>query len=73
MRKFIDQLFGASQIAIIGGGRFCKEILEVLLDGVFSDNGIHILGVYDANEDAVGRRYAKKRGISTTSNLIDIF
>jgi PAS domain S-box-containing protein len=71
--KFISRLFKASHIAIIGGGKFCKELLEVLLNGVFSTSGLHILGVSDGNEDAVGLKYAKAKGIFTTTNFIDLF
>lgn len=71
--KFINQLFKSSHIAIIGGGRFCQELLEVLLNGVFSNSGIRILGVADGDERAVGLLYAKSRGIFTTHNFEDLF
>ncbi|MBW2634394.1 MAG: hypothetical protein JRE14_09805 [Deltaproteobacteria bacterium] len=45
-------------IAIVGGGRFCKALLEAILDGFDQDQSPVILGVADPNAYAVGRLYA---------------
>ena len=62
-----------SNIAIIGGGRVCKEILKIVLSDIFSNKMISIVGVADINNKAVGLLYAKKKGIYTTNNYNDLF
>ncbi len=75
-QNFVVQLFRASNIAIVGGGKFCQELLEMLLNGVLSDksnNYINILGVADPNENATGMRYARSMGIFTTRDFKKLF
>ena len=45
--NFID-----SNIAIIGGGRFCKLFLQYLFDEDFMDRSPSVLGVADINSQA---------------------
>ncbi|MGD9210485.1 MAG: PAS domain S-box protein [Desulfobacteraceae bacterium] len=71
--KFILQLFNASYIAIIGGGRFCRELLEVLLEGVFSNSGLQVIGVADSDDNAEGLKYAESKGIYVTDNFRELF
>ena len=68
----IDSLF-KSNIAIIGGGKFCKLLLQFLLDKDFLDQSPTILGVADANDQAEGLRYAAQLGIYTTADYRDLF
>ncbi|MBW2296165.1 MAG: PAS domain S-box protein [Deltaproteobacteria bacterium] len=60
-------------IAIVGGGRFCKALLEAILDGFDQDQSPVILGVADPNAYAVGRLYAKKKGIFTTGDYKELY
>ena len=62
-----------SDIAIIGGGRVCKEILKIALSDIFANKMISIVGVADINNKAVGLLYAKNKGIYTTNNYTDLF
>ena len=68
----IDSLF-KSNIAIIGGGKFCKLLLQFLLDKDFLDQSPTILGVADANDQAEGLRYAAQLGIYTTADYRNLF
>ena len=61
-----------SNIAIIGGGKFCKLLLQFLFDKNFLDHSPTILGVADADEQAEGFRYAAQMGIYTTSDYRDL-
>ena len=63
----IDNLF-KSHIAIIGGGKFCKLLLQFLFDKNFLDRSPTILGVADADEQAEGLVYAAQMGIHTTTD-----
>ncbi len=65
-------IFNAPNMAIIGGGRFCRSLLELLLSDLFDDQRPKILGVADINPEAEGIRLAAKRGIFTTQNYRDI-
>jgi PAS domain S-box-containing protein len=63
----------ASNIAIVGGGRKCKALLELLLNEAFDHNPPAIKGVADKNSQAVGIRYAEARGIFTTTDYHELF
>jgi PAS domain S-box-containing protein len=65
-------IFHASNMAIIGGGRFCRSLLELLLSSLFDDERPQILGVADINPKAEGMRLAAERGIFTTGNYRDL-
>jgi len=60
-------------LAIVGGGRFCKALLEAILNGTDVDSAPKILGVADVNPYAVGRLYAKKMGIFTTDDFQELY
>ena len=62
-----------SNIAIVGGGNFCKKILELLLSDHFENSRPTILGVADIDEQAEGLVYAKERGIFTTHNFREFY
>ncbi len=62
-----------SNIAIVGGGRKCKALLESLLSEDFDHKTPAIKGVADKNSQAVGIRYAQARGIFTTTDYRELF
>jgi len=60
-------------LAILGGGRTCKNLLELLQTDPFPYLSIHIIGVCDVNQEAVGYCLAKELGIYTTNDFQDLF
>ena len=62
-----------SNIAIVGGGKFCKNLIELLSSEHFKDQKFSILGVADVNDRAEGLRFADKMGIFTTSDYSDLY
>jgi PAS domain S-box-containing protein len=68
----LDKLL-KSNIAIIGGGNFCKKFLQLLFNAHFKDHHPTILGVADVNNQAVGVLYAKEKGIFTTNDYRDLY
>ncbi|MDY7033169.1 MAG: PAS domain-containing protein, partial [Thermodesulfobacteriota bacterium] len=49
--------------AIIGGGKGCKSILQMVENGALGRFRMRVLGVADVDSKAVGIRYARKIGI----------
>ena len=62
-----------SNFAIIGGGRFCKNLLGLLKSDDFKDQGFSVVGVADINLRAEGLLYAEKMGIFTTRDYTDLY
>lgn len=62
-----------SKIAIVGGGRFCLELLQTLYGDTKLVNRPEILGVADINNQAVGLAFAKEKGIFTTSDYRKLY
>jgi PAS domain S-box-containing protein len=62
-----------SNIAIIGGGEFCRQLLQLLFGEHFKDQQPRIMGVADQNAQAEGLLYAKAIGIFTTNDYRDLF
>ncbi|MGD8990589.1 MAG: PAS domain S-box protein [Desulfobacterales bacterium] len=62
-----------SNIAIVGGGHICKNMLELLLSDHFEDCRPTIMGVADTNAQAEGLVYAKERGIFTTGDFREFY
>jgi PAS domain S-box-containing protein len=62
-----------SNIAIVGGGRFCKDLLELLYSEQFQDQRPSIIGVADKNMQAEGLAYARQMGVYTTDDYRDLF
>lgn len=60
-------------VAIIGGGRVCKAILEIVLNPTFSGEKPIIVGVADVNDQAEGLVYARDKGVYTTDDYHDLF
>ena len=60
-------------IAVIGGGKRCAAFLEMLDTKRFPRLKAQIVAVADLNEDAVGMRLAREKGILTTRDYNDFF
>jgi len=63
----------ALNVAIVGGGRACKFLLELLEKNSFPFLDVKIVGVCDINPDAEGLRLAQEMGIYTTHDFRDLF
>lgn len=61
------------KIAVVGGGRRCLSLLEVLENNETTDIRACIVGVADINPEAVGYRYARDTGIFTTHDYKRLF
>ena len=61
-----------SNIAIVGGGRFCKRFLQLLFSEDFEDQHSKVLGVADRNSSGRGVEYAREMGIFTTTDFRDL-
>ncbi len=60
-------------IAIVGGGKTCKFLLQLLKNESFPYLNIHLVGVCDINPEAEGLLVARQMGIYTTDNFKDLF
>ena len=60
-------------VAIVGGGKACHNLLRVLDEERLSRLRMRILGVSDRNPKAPGILYAKDLGLFTTNNLQELF
>ncbi len=68
----IETLLG-SNIAVVGGGRICKVILQTLSSENFRQKNLTILGVADIDDQAMGLKYAGQIGIFTTNDYRRLF
>ena len=59
------------KIGIVGGGKRCKALLEMLDSNRLPSFNVKVIGVADPNMDAVGIRYAQRKGIYTTRDYED--
>jgi two-component system NtrC family sensor kinase len=59
--------------AVVGGGRACKSLLELLEQEPFQWLNIRIVGVCDIDPEAEGLRLARAKGIYTTHDFRDLF
>jgi PAS domain S-box-containing protein len=62
----MEKITKGSNIAIVGGGNVCKEILQIIFSEDFSDQRPKIIGVADIDDQAEGLRYARDMGVFTT-------
>lgn len=69
----MDINLNKSNIAIVGGGLVCKAILQILFIEDFKDQRPVILGVADLDEQAPGLRYAREKGVFTTSDYREFY
>ncbi|MEJ2219241.1 MAG: ATP-binding protein [Desulfobacterales bacterium] len=68
----LDKLL-KSNIAIVGGGNFCKKLLQLLFSEPFEDCHPTILGVADIDHRAEGRVLAEQMGIFTTADYRELY
>lgn len=59
---------GKIRIVVIGGGETGTPLLKQLAEAAFVD----VLGVADLQEDAPGISFAREKGISTTTNFMEL-
>jgi two-component system NtrC family sensor kinase len=64
--------FAKSKMAIIGGGRFCRMMLQLLVEEEILQPPGTILGVADLNPEAEGVRFAAGHGLPVTRNYHDL-
>jgi PAS domain S-box-containing protein len=60
-------------VGIVGGGRGCKAVMEMILVKKLKRLRMKIVGVADLDQDAVGYRYAQEQGIYTTTDYRDLY
>ncbi len=61
---------GLLRVAIVGGGRRCNEMLEMVALGELK---VEVIGVADIDPNAEGIKSARKKGIYTTSDFKDLY
>jgi PAS domain S-box-containing protein len=59
-------------VAIVGGGKACLNLLQILKQDRLSRLNMTLLGVCDVNPAAPGLRYAKKLGLFTTQDYREL-
>ncbi|NQU16039.1 MAG: PAS domain S-box protein, partial [Desulfobacteraceae bacterium] len=59
-------------VAIIGGGKACHNLLKILDKNRLSRLRMNIVGVFDVNPDAPGLRYAKALNLFAASRLEEL-
>ncbi|MDY6790821.1 MAG: ATP-binding protein [Thermodesulfobacteriota bacterium] len=69
----MDKIIKDSNMAIIGGGMVCKSILQLLYSKNLQSQRPNILGVVDIDGNAECLKFAKEKGIYTTSDYKDLF
>ncbi|MEJ2095863.1 MAG: PAS domain-containing protein [Deltaproteobacteria bacterium] len=62
-----------AKIAIVGGGRFCLELLQTLYGENQWPQRPEIIGVADLNLQAAGLAFAQEKGIFTTTDYRDLY
>jgi PAS domain S-box-containing protein len=60
-------------VAIVGGGPGCKAIMDMIFAEKLSQLRMNLIGVADINPEAVGYRYAREKGIFTTTEYHDLY
>jgi len=68
----MKEILQNSNIAIVGGGRVCNAILEIVIGENFLKQKLNISGVADINDKAQGLTYAREKGIFTTLDYRDL-
>ncbi|HID30334.1 MAG TPA: GGDEF domain-containing protein [Desulfobacterales bacterium] len=60
-------------VAIVGGGRGCRAIMDMLFAKKLDHLQMKLIGVADINPEAVGYRHAQNRGIYTTQDYHELY
>ncbi|MBW1741863.1 MAG: PAS domain S-box protein [Deltaproteobacteria bacterium] len=63
----------ALNVGIVGGGRGCKAVMDMILTDKLKRLRMKIIGVVDHDQGAVGYVDAKKRGIFTAKDYKDLY
>lgn len=63
----------ALNIAIVGGGPGCRDIIGMMFDEELSGLRLKLVGVASTNPKAVGYLYAKEKGVHTTKDYRDLY
>lgn len=61
------------RIAVIGGGRRCLSMLNMLDSRIFKHLQAEIVGVADLNPEALGICQARRQGVFTTTDCAELF
>lgn len=69
----IVQILRRSRVGIVGGGAFCRKLMEFFNEQDRSVQKPEIIGVADSNPNAQGLEYARKCGVYTTADYTDLF
>jgi two-component system NtrC family sensor kinase len=67
------ELLKNANIAIIGGGKFCRIFLEFLDDPEFHFEKPSVLGVADSGKQGEGLQFAREKNIFTTDSYQKLF
>jgi len=67
------QVHKALNVGIVGGGRGCKAVMDMILTDKLNRLRMKVIGVVDHNQDAVGYIDAEKRGIFTATDYRDLY
>jgi two-component system NtrC family sensor kinase len=59
-------------VAIVGGGKACLNLLQILKQNRLSRLNMKLLGICDVNPAAPGFRYAKRLGLFTTQDYREL-
>ncbi|MCP4747778.1 MAG: PAS domain S-box protein [Desulfobacteraceae bacterium] len=68
----VEALNGAN-VGIVGGGSFCRKLIQFFFENNKIDKNPNIIGVADINAQAPGFLYARELGIFTTSNYEEFY
>ncbi len=62
-----------NHVAIVGGGPGCKAIMDMIFAEKLGSLEMKLIGVADVNPEAVGYRYAREKGIHTTTDYHELY
>lgn len=60
-------------VAIVGGGPACKAIMDMIFTEKLSQLRMNLVGVACTNPKAVGYCFARRKGLFTTDNYLDLY
>jgi PAS domain S-box-containing protein len=69
----IPELLRCANVAIVGGGKFCRKLIKFYREYDLSPQKPAILGVADINAEAEGLSYAAQQGIFTTQDFKELY
>jgi len=69
----VSDLLRSANVAIVGGGKFCRKLIKFYHEYDLSSRKPAILGVADTNAAAEGYQYAAQLGIFTTQDFRELY